>query len=91
MRDTEMVLALLTLICGLMSAWFWYKASRVVPAPLKFGRVDPSLPSTSEMTWISGLLVAGNETARLSKIAALWTAVAVASGVVDNLIANWPA
>jgi hypothetical protein len=88
MRDLEIVLGLMAFSSGLMGAWFWYLASRVVAVPLRFGRVEPD---TQDTGWISGLLVASNEAARLNKIASLWTAASVAIGVVENLIVTWPA
>ncbi len=72
-----MVLALIAFSSGLMGAWFWYRSSKVVTIPLRVGRVDPSAPDAAETGWISGLLVAGNEAARLNKIASLWTAASL--------------
>ena len=74
MRHTQMVLALVAFCAGLMAAWFWYRASKVVAIPLRVSRIDPGSPERSETGWVSGLLVAGNEAARLNKIASLWTA-----------------
>lgn len=91
MRHIQMALALLAFCAGLMAAWFWYRASTIVVIPLRFSRIEPDAPDSSETDWNSGLLVAGNEAARLNKIASLWTAAAVAIGVLANLIATWPA
>jgi hypothetical protein len=85
-RDVEIVLALTGFSCGLMSAWFWYRASMDVAIPTW---VNPGSPEATR--WIVGLLVASNEVARLNKIAALWTAASVAIGVVENLLGSWPA
>ena len=70
-RDLEIVLTLAAFSFGLMSAWFWYRASRVVTVPVRLGWVEPGSPEATQ--WISGLLAASNEAARLNKIAALWT------------------
>jgi hypothetical protein len=35
--------------------------------------------------------MAGNEAARLNKIASLWTAASVAFAAVSNLLVAWPA
>lgn len=86
-----MVLALLAFCSGLTAAWFWYRSSMVVAIPLRVTRIEPGMPETSGTDWVSGLLVAGNEAARLNKIASLWTAASVAFAAVSNLLAAWAA
>jgi hypothetical protein len=78
----------LTFGTGMTAAWFWYRASMVEMTPFLFGRVEPGTLKASQ--WISELLTASNDTDRLNKIAALWTASSVAIGVVGNLITSWP-
>lgn len=82
------MLALMAFCAGLIAAWFWYRASRVVAVPVRLGWVEPGSPEATQ--WIGGLLAASNEVARLNKIAALWTAASVMIGVVSNLLETWP-
>ncbi|WP_149534167.1 hypothetical protein [Tardiphaga sp. P9-11] len=74
--------------CGLISAGYWYLASRVEIAPLwqKLGTPEPVVQELRESGWIHGIIEAGTESARLNKIAAIWTAVAVFLGSVSAFL-----
>jgi hypothetical protein len=92
MRCIGITLTVLAFGTGLLAAWFWYRVSKVeiVPIWAVAGRMEPVIPELSQGGWISGLLAAGNEAARLNKIAALWTAASVAIGAAGNVAASWP-
>jgi len=74
--------------CGLISAGYWYLASRVEIVPLwqKLGIPEPVLQELRESGWTHGIIEAGANTARLNKIAAVWTAVAVLLGSISALL-----
>jgi hypothetical protein len=88
----SIALAALALGFGLLAAWFWYLASKVETLPpwSAPGRIEPVIPEFSQSGWISGLLTAGQENARLNKLAAFWTAVSVAIRAASNFAASWP-
>lgn len=89
MKYLELVLAVAAFITGLLAAGYWYKASRVTADP-EWGRNGEYRPVTHSMeqdAWIAVLIQSASESARLNKIAALWTAVAVALNALATLIA----
>ncbi|MGH8115675.1 MAG: hypothetical protein ACREPS_11580 [Rhodanobacteraceae bacterium] len=73
----------------MLAAWYWYKASRVQPDPGWDGTrlVEPGVHSMAQDAWIAAMLQSASESARLNKIAALWTAVAVALNALAALLA----
>ena len=76
----ELGLKIIAVGAGGVAAWFWYCASKVIPTPT-WARGDmpfePVIPELAQDGWIVGLLEAASESARLNKIAALWTAASV--------------
>lgn len=89
MKYLELVLAVAAFITGLLAAGYWYKASRVQPDPSlgRGGYVEPGIHSLAQDAWNAALIQSASESARLNKIAALWTAVAVALNALAALIA----
>jgi hypothetical protein len=83
----EVLLAVSGCIAGLVSAWYWLKASSVPIEPIwsKYKGVEPGVHSLSQDGWIGGVLEATLESGRLNKIAARWTAATVALTVIGTL------
>jgi hypothetical protein len=84
-----LVIALTAAACltGLLSAWYWQKAS-LVPVDPGWGAnglVEPGVHSLSQDAWIAAMLRASLESARLNKIAARWTAVTAALTAIAAL------
>lgn len=76
MRAIALSLALTGFAVGLLAARYWLLASRVDAIPI-WGDREPVDPTMSQAGWISGLLQASTESARLNQRAAKLTAVAV--------------
>ena len=94
MKFASVALALLGLGCGGAAAWFWFCASKVAVIPI-WARGDfpfePVIAEQSQRGWISGLLQASTESARLNKIAAIWTGGSIllsATSTVFSVLAN---
>lgn len=88
MKYASVALALLGLGCGGTAAWFWYCASKIAVSPM-WSRgespFEPVIPELSQGGWISGLLEASAESARLNKIAALWTGGSILISAASTL------
>jgi hypothetical protein len=84
----ELVLAAVAFITGLLAAWYWYKASRIQTVP-KWGYSGEGhwAQALGQHRWTEELITSTSESARLNKIAALWTAVAVMLNALAALIA----
>lgn len=76
MRIASAIFALAGFALGVVAAAYWLKASRVLVTPV-WGDSEPRDPLQSMTGWVIGLLEAGNESARLNRIAASLTAAAV--------------
>jgi len=83
-KITAFVLAFISLCAGLLSAYYWYRASKVGIAPAwttETGELDRNI-----MAWVAGCMVAFTASGNLNRSAAGWTALAVASGAIANFI-----
>jgi hypothetical protein len=73
----------LSAIAGLLAAWFWFQSARLKPPSEQKGDVAYGGPATVD----TGPLVAfAQESSRLNKIAALWTALAAFLTGVANIV-----
>lgn len=65
-------------IAALVSAWFWWRSSQVhvVPSYAEAGQIEPVDPIQSQISWVVGIIAAGQEAARRNRTAAIWAAVA---------------
>jgi len=84
MKQGAVMLGMASLICGLISAWYWYKASKIRFEPeLKFS--EPGNQLDSIWALVRAIMIAVTR-------AALWTAAAVvlgsASGLLSALASN---
>jgi hypothetical protein len=86
MRNIAILLATVALLCGLIAAWYWYRASKI-PFQPKYAELGDDV---SEMDFhgelVTSIMIAVQKTSDLNRIAALWTAVAVVLGGIANLI-----
>ena len=92
MKIAALILALASSALGLLSAWYWYRTSRIDPVPswAKDCGTEPVIPEIGTLGWIAGFLEASQASSALNRKAALTTAAAVALGALGNLLASWP-
>jgi hypothetical protein len=76
MKQGAVILGIASLICGLTSAWYWYKASKIVFEP-RFSEPADQLDSSWAVTRAFMIAVTW---------AALWTAAAVVLGSASGLL-----
>ena len=91
MKYVGVVISLLACSTGALSAWYWYKSSRVSIVPIwadKYG-VEPGDQYASQSGQMAGVIRAASESGRLNKIAALLTAVTVALNVIGGVVGVW--
>lgn len=88
MKYVELILAVAAFVTGLLAAQYWYKASHIQTVP-KWGYSGESqwAQALGQHHWTGQLIASTSESARLNKIAALWTAAAVALNAFAALIA----
>ena len=90
----SLVLALLSCVCGLGAAFFWYRSSQipVMPTWMTGDRPDPLnepvIKSLSQDGWIAGTVQAVQESARWNKLGAGWSAAAVLLTALSSLTAS---
>lgn len=89
MKIVEITLAILALVTGLVAAWYWYRASKITADPGwgPNGLAEPGVQSAARDAWIAAMLQSVSESARLNRIAALWTAVTVALAGISSVAA----
>jgi hypothetical protein len=83
-------MAIAAFMFGLAAAWYWWKSSSIEAEPLYPEVLTQN--STDLLLWqtmqLGGLLEAGKESARLNRIAAWLTAIAVALSAASTLIGS---
>jgi hypothetical protein len=88
MRALAINFAVAALVCGLTAAHYWGRSS-IVERRLD-SDFEPVVEELRNRVWFSAMMKAASETARLNRIAALWTAAAVilatASSIFGSLI-----
>ena len=89
-RNLSLVLAIIGFVVGLVASYYWLKASEIQVLPaweLEFPRdamaMTPSLSADDVvnkniMGWTTGVMIAFKKSSDLNRIAAIWTAAAVA-------------
>ena len=82
------VLTWAAIICGLVSAYFWFKASTVVVSDAGSGHnPGAELHYTDEKTGKGVFVVAtAMEQSRVNKIASIWTALAVLLQAIATIL-----
>lgn len=102
MKLASFFFAALAFITGLVSAWKWLQASKIVIDPgwllpgmtegmTRKGRPRVSQPGDQDMQnlqWISAIIEAGQDSSALNMVAARWTAVTVIVTTVSGVLGN---
>ena len=84
MKVIGLVLAFITLITGLVAAYFWSSASMVPIVPT--WKIEPGESDASMQGWQAGTMMAFSKSGELNKLAARWTAASVACGAISTFI-----
>ena len=92
MPDISLILGAVSTVTGGIAAWFWFQSSRVkiVPHDVRGGRFV-EIPTADPHVWIEALKQSLEETGRLNKWAALFTAVSIACGGLSAVFVALPA
>jgi hypothetical protein len=85
MRCIGGFLAFISFFSGLASAYYWYLSSRVPVAPAWKPDIDEE-KEKNQMAWVLGGLTALHKSGTLNKSAALWAALAVATGAAASTV-----
>jgi hypothetical protein len=83
MRAMTTVLNIVAAIAGLLAAWFWFQSARLKPPSELKGAAGYGGPVTVDTR---PLVAFAQDSARLNKIAALWTAFAAFLMGIANMI-----
>jgi hypothetical protein len=86
MRALAIIFAVAALACGLTAAHYWYRSS-IVEIRLDSG-FEPVVEELHNRVWFSAAMKAASESARLNRIAALWTAAAVILGTASSIFGS---
>lgn len=87
----SLLLALFAAICGFVGAYYWFRSSTISAVPTWFDPSRPNAisepvdPNQSQAGWIAGLLQASQQSAKLNKMGALWSALAALFGGMSAL------
>jgi hypothetical protein len=84
-KQVIFLLAIVSLISGLFSAFYWYRASKVIVSPAW----KPKIRGDSEkniMSWVAGNMAALTTSGKWNARAAVLAAIAVASGAIANCL-----
>lgn len=84
MKYISLGLAVVSLLAGLVSAWYWLQSSKVKIDPCWI--VEPGEFEASQMGWTVALLTASLEAAKLNKVAAILAGVSIAAGSLASFI-----
>ena len=76
MKSLAIVTAGLAMVSGFVAAWYWWKSTRVTPIWFNPDGEPESIAGAAAGNTAS-LFLAGQESSRLNKLAAIWTAVSV--------------
>ena len=86
MNLIALLFGIASLVCGLVAAAQWYRASKIVVKPNLFELSDDVHEADFNWELIRAIMMAGRETSTLNRIAALWTAAAVLLGGATSLL-----
>ncbi|MFZ2068082.1 MAG: hypothetical protein WAV27_19090 [Xanthobacteraceae bacterium] len=86
MNTIAFLFGVASLVCGLIAAAKWYRASKIVVKPNLFDLSDDVQETDFNWELIRAIMMAGKETSTLNRLAALWTAAAVLLGGATSLL-----
>jgi len=92
MTYSAIPLGIVSLVFGLIAAWYWYRASKVAIEP-KFHELSEDVHEV-DFNWalVKAIMIAAQQSSALNRSAALWTAAAVllsgATTLLSTLIAH---
>jgi hypothetical protein len=84
MKVASLIVAAISLLTGLASAWYWWKSSKIEVDPKWF--VQPGEVEAVQMGWTAALLAAGLEAAKLNKSAAIYAGLSIGAGTIANFL-----
>jgi hypothetical protein len=85
MRALAIIFAVAALACGLTAAHYWYRSIVEIRLDSDF---EPVVEELHNRVWFSAAMKAASESARLNRIAALWTAAAVILGTASSIFGS---
>jgi hypothetical protein len=86
MKYLAVAMAASSLICGLVAAWYWYRASKIPFQPDYHALPDDVSDIEFHGALVTAVMKAVQKAGALNRLAALWTAAAVVLGGVAGLI-----
>jgi hypothetical protein len=89
LKIASIALSLLGLVFGLIAAYYWFAASRVVITPI--GRMESGDPQLNTMGWVVANMDAFSRSGALNKLAAVWTAATVLVSTFASVCSTLPA
>ena len=90
MKCGSIILSVLAFVVGLAAAWYWFRASQVKPMWFDAVSSEPEMLASAAAGNVASQFLAASEAARLNKLAAILTAIAVFLGTLGNLAGAWP-
>jgi hypothetical protein len=97
MKFLSLTLAFISLFCGLASAYYWYRASRIKIYPAFENMMEWVIGNPQQenpyliqdinmMPLVTGNMVAFTKSRKMNACAAVWTALTVVSGATANFL-----
>lgn len=87
LKDFSIVLSILGLIFGLIAAYYWLKASKVIIEPAWELKIEGDV-NKNIMGWVTGNMIAFKKSGDLNARAARLTAVAVVVSLAGSLLST---
>jgi len=84
MKILALILATISLISGLGSAYYWFRSSQVNVDPGRAAESGDALTQTNG--WVTALLQSSTRAAELNRPAALLSGICVLAGSISNFI-----
>jgi hypothetical protein len=87
MKCASIVFATLAFVAGMTAAWYWFRASKIVPSPpWPWSGTDSDVKQVMLEGQVASNEIAAVESAKLNKLAAAWTGASVVLGTIGNLV-----
>ena len=85
MQCLGVVLAFISLISGVVSAYYWYRSSRIKISPAWEPDIDGD-PGKNVMAWVPGNMIALTQSGRSNRSAALWATLAAVAAAATSAV-----